>query len=122
MPKARSAFNAAAAAVGGLGFALLSLAGPKAEAAVRICGPRIDSGITTAANELEAKKAALAAWRKKAAVLGEGYDGWHVAAGKVLKCFAKNGTFSCMAVGNPCVIQQNPQQKPAGPERKGIPL
>lgn len=91
-------------------------------AAVRTCGPRIQSDVVTAETELEAKKLALAQWRLRAAKLGEGYEGWHVAAEKVLKCFPKNGAFECLAVGFPCVIQQNPNQKPAGMDRKGEPL
>lgn len=96
-------------------------AGP-ASAAVRTCAPRIQSDIVMAATEVEAKKRALEQWRARAAKLGPGFDGWHVAAEKVLKCFPKAGGFECLAVGSPCVIQQNPKQKPAGRDRKGEPL
>lgn len=91
-------------------------------AAVRTCAARIQSDIVTAGTEVEAKKRALEQWRSRAAKLGPGFDGWHVAAEKVLKCFPKAGSFECLAVGSPCVIQQNPNQKPVGPDRKGQPL
>lgn len=93
-----------------------------AHAAVRTCGARIQSDAVVAATELEGKKLALEQWRARAAKLGIGYDGWHVAAEKVLKCFPKDRGFECLAVAFPCVIQQNPNQKPAGPDRKGQPL
>lgn len=103
-------------------FALFVTCAEPSSAAVRKCGDRIESGIVAAATELEAKKAALDQWRAVAAKLGPGYDGWHIAAEKVLKCFPKQGQFECIAVGYPCVIQQNPNQKPAGEDRKGQPL
>ncbi len=93
-----------------------------AQAAVRTCAERVQSDVVTALTELEGKKLALAQWRERAAKLGTGYDGWHVAAEKALKCFPKDGGFECMAVGLPCVIQQNPNQRPSGPDRKGVPL
>ena len=100
-----------------------SVAAPSASsAAVRICGAQLQSDVVSAPTEFEAKKGALAQWREKAAKLGTGYDGWHIAAEKVLKCFPKNGAFECVAVGNPCVIQQNPNQRPAGQDRKVQPL
>lgn len=101
---------------------LTAICPASASAAVRTCGARIESPIVTAPTEIEGKKQALASWRAKAAALGPGFDGWHVAAEKILKCFPQDGQFACMAVGNPCIIQQNPNQKPAGKDRKGEPL
>jgi hypothetical protein len=92
------------------------------DAAVRTCGERLQSEVVTASSELEGKKLALAQWRAQAAKLGSGYDGWHVAVEKALKCFPKGAQFECMAVATPCVIQQNPNQRPSGPDRKGEPL
>ncbi len=103
-------------------FAALIAASAAASAAVRTCGQRLQSEVVVAPTELEGKKRALEQWRTQAAKLGPGYDGWHVAAEKALKCFPKDGGFQCMAVGLPCVIQQNPNQRPAGPDRKGQPL
>lgn len=91
-------------------------------AAVRTCGQRLQSDVIVAQTEMEGKKRALEQWRAQAAKLGPGYDGWHVAAGKALKCFPKDGGFECMAVATPCIIQQNPKLRPSGPDRKGQPL
>lgn len=99
-----------------------ALAPYASDAAVRTCAQRLQSEVVTAPTELEGKKLALEQWRAQAAKLGPGYDGWHVAAEKALKCFPKDGGFECMAVGTPCVIQQNPNQRPAGKDRKGEPL
>lgn len=117
MPAARpcAVFIAAAA------FLLDAPARP-ADAAVRTCHPSLQSDVFTAATELEAKKLALEQWRQRAARLGPGYDGWHIAVEKVLKCFPKGAAFECIAVAQPCVIQQNPNQRPAGKDRKGEPL
>lgn len=111
----------------GLFFAAAVLAvaitsAPDAQSAVRTCGPRLQSDVVFAHTQQDAKKLALDQWRSRAAKFAEGYGGWHVAAGKVLKCFPKGAGFECIAVGFPCVIQQNPNQKPAGQDRKGQPL
>lgn len=98
------------------------LAALDAQAAVRVCHDTVLSEIVVHQSEMAAKKAALDQWRAKARGLGVGYDGWHVAAGKALKCFAKDGSFECVALGRPCVIQQNPNQRPAGADRRGQPL
>lgn len=105
-----------------LGFTAFLMFPVLAHAAVRTCAERVQSDVVTAPTELDAKKLALAQWRERAAKFGVGYDGWHVAAGKALKCFPKGGGFECMAVATPCVIQQNPNQRPVGPDRKGQPL
>lgn len=103
-------------------FAALIAASATVQAAIRTCGQRLQSEVVVAPTELEGKKRALEQWRTQAAKLGPGYDGWHVAVEKTLKCFAKDGAFECMAVAMPCVIQQNPNQRPVGPDRKGQPL
>lgn len=105
-----------------LGLAATACASAPSNAAVRTCAQRVQSDVATAATELEAKKLALTQWRERAAKFGVGYDGWHVAAEKALKCFPKGTQFECMAVATPCVIQQNPNQRPSGPDRKGEPL
>lgn len=104
------------------GLLVLTASPQASHAAVRVCAPSISSGILSAASELEAKKAAMEQWRREAAALGEGMDRWQLAANRVLKCFPKGGMFECMAIASPCVIQQNPQQQPAGKDRKGLPL
>lgn len=103
-------------------FLFLSIICPSpSQAAIRTCTAVVSSDVVTAADEQAAKKEALDQWRAKAVKSGPGYDGWVVAAEKSLKCFKKdNGTFECVAFGAPCVIQQNPNQKPQGKDRKGV--
>ncbi len=91
------------------------------QAAIRTCTAVVSSDVVVASDEQSAKKLALDQWRAQAAKSGPGYDGWIVAAEKSLKCFKKeNGTFECVAFGAPCVIQQNPNQRPVGRDRKGV--
>lgn len=88
-------------------------------AAVRVCQPIVSSEVTIAADELTAKKQAIDQWHGKAAKAGEGYV-WRLAASKSLKCFKReDGQHECVAFGAPCIIQQNPNQKPVGEDRKG---
>lgn len=91
-------------------------------AAIRVCHDVVASDIASDLDELTAKKKALDQWRAKAAAFGEGFDAWRVAANKALQCFQKDGHFECVALGAPCLIQQNPNQRPAGKDRKGEPL
>ncbi len=94
-----------------------------ATAAVRVCQPIVSSDIAIAPDELGAKKKALDQWREKALKAGPGYDIWRLAAQKSLKCFKKgDGTYECVAFGAPCLIQQNPNQKPVGKGGKGVDL
>ena len=91
--------------------------------AVRVCQAIVSSDIANAPDELGAKKKALEQWQKKALKSGPGYDVWRLAAQKSLKCFKKDeGTFDCVAFGAPCLIQQNPNQKPVGKRGKGVDL
>lgn len=104
------------------GYVIFS--GTNAEAAVRRCGALISSDVVTAKDELSAKKQALEQWMGKTKALGPGFDSWRLAIDRALKCFpAKSGRgFDCMAVASPCIVQQNPNQQPAGPDRKGVGL
>ena len=105
-----------------LSFAAIFFASA-APAAVRVCQPVVSSDIAIAADELGAKKKALDQWREKALKAGPGYDVWRLAAEKSLKCFKNDdGTYECVAFGAPCLIQQNPNQKPVGKDRKGLDL
>ncbi len=92
-------------------------------AAVRVCQLVVSSEIAIAPDELGAKKKALDQWREKALKAGPGYDVWRLAAQKSLKCFKKDdGTHECVAFGAPCLIRQNPNQKPLGKGGKGLDL
>ena len=94
-----------------------------AMAAVRVCQAIVSSEIAVAPDELSAKKKALEQWQAKALKAGPGYNVWRLAAQKSLKCFKKaGGTFECVAFGAPCLIQQNPNQKPVGKGGKGVDL
>jgi hypothetical protein len=94
------------------------------QAAVRRCGAVVSSEIVTAGNEQTAKRQALEQWAAKARMLGRGFDSWRLAIDRALKCFpAQSGNgFQCMAVGSPCIIQNNPHQQPSGPDGKGVGL
>ena len=101
--------------------AALFLMPAPSNAAVRMCNAVVSSEVVTAADEQSAKKLALDQWRAKAAKSGPGLDEWRLAAEKSLKCFKKDdGTFECVAFGAPCIIQQNPNQRPQGKDRKGV--
>ena len=98
------------------------LPAPPLAAAVRVCQPIVSSEVVTAPTEKEAKTLALAEWRRKALARGENLDGWRLAINKALKCYPDPKGFACVAFGAPCIIQQNPEQRPAGRDRKGVPL
>lgn len=49
-------------------------------------------------------------------------DAWRLAAEKALKCYPSPKGFDCIAVGEPCTVQNNPKQVPVGNDRKGQPL
>ena len=113
----RKALLAAVAA-----FAAACFATEPLKAAIRECGSIVSSDVVAAPTELAAKKGALDQWRAEAEKLGPEFNSWVVAAEKSLKCFPKGAGFECVAFAAPCVIQQNPKQKPAGKDRKGLPL
>ncbi|MCB1483812.1 MAG: hypothetical protein KDJ17_02860 [Hyphomicrobiaceae bacterium] len=85
---------------------------PQASAAVRVCRAMVSSEIVEAESERAAKSEAISQWRTRAAKYGKGYDSWRLAAQKALKCFAKDEKVACVALGHPCVIQQNPRRIP----------
>lgn len=95
---------------------------PPLAAAVRVCHPIVSSEVVTAPTEKEAKTLALGEWRRKARARGENLDSWRLAINKALKCYPDPKGFACVAFGAPCIIQQNPEQRPAGRDRKGLPL
>ena len=103
-------------------FAAALIATHPASAAIRQCGAIVSSDVVAAPTELAAKKTALDQWRAKAEKMGPEFNSWVVAAEKSLQCFPKGDGFECVAFGAPCVIQQNPNQKPVGKDRKGLPL
>lgn len=82
-------------------------------AAVRLCAAPVSSGLVKAKTEQEAKKAALDAWRSKAATLGEGYTAWRLAANKLLECLPvkDNTEFECLAKAEPCTIESAPDRR-----------
>jgi hypothetical protein len=100
-------------------FVMAPMLAGQSAAAVRVCGNVISSAIATGKDEMEAKKKALDDWRAKTAVYGADLDLWRLAANKALQCYQKNGLYECVALGAPCTIQNNPRQRPSGPDRKG---
>ena len=106
-----------------IAFGLFFLCPAAAMAAIRTCQPIVSSDVAVAPDELSAKKKALEQWQTKAVKAGPGYDVWRLAAQKSLKCFKKaDGMYECVAFGAPCLIQQNPNQKPVGKNGKGLDL
>jgi hypothetical protein len=91
-------------------------------AAVRVCQKVVSSDVVSAPTELAAKKLAMAQWRAKAVKAGANFGIWRLAAQKSQKCFPKGAGFECVAFGAPCIIQHNPNQRPSGPDGKGVPL
>jgi hypothetical protein len=80
---------------------------PTAQAAVRDCGDFID-GVGEAQTEKEAKKTALAGWRKSAEAFERGQAAWGVAADRCLTCKANGNGYRCHARARPCVIKNAP--------------
>lgn len=94
-------------------LAVLGLMGSvaNAQAAVRKCAAFISSDIVRSdISERDAKTKALAQWQSKAREIGQGYRSWRLAAQKALRCFKEQGQFACVAIGNPCIIVQNPKR------------
>lgn len=85
---------------------LAATAGPVA-AAVRVCTTAQLSDIAHASSELEARRAALASWRAKAARSGRAFTNWRLAAKKSSRCARlKDGRYACVAFAVPCRLQQ----------------
>lgn len=83
----------------------------EAAAAVRLCKPVASSGLMTAPTEIEAKKAALDAWKAKALAHGETYASWRLAADRLLQCLPHKDGYECLAKGAPCTIEQAPDRR-----------
>lgn len=88
-----------------------------AEAAIRRCHASVSSEVARAATEIEARRLALAEWRRKAEALGAEFAAWRLAYNKALQCFEVGGQFECIALGQPCTIAQNPKR--TVPDRGG---
>lgn len=98
-------------AVGAVVFLMATSTAP-VEAAVRVCTTAQLGDIAHAANELEARRAALASWRAKAARSGRAFTSWRLAAKKSSRCARlKNGRHACVAFAIPCRVSQVPSRK-----------
>jgi len=85
------------------------LAADAAYAAVLVCEASIAGEGRQAANETEARRAALENWQAKA---GPRFT-WRLATNKGIVCAAAaGGGFVCKATGHPCAIQQKPPDAP----------
>ena len=87
----------------------------------RLPGERVerDRDRADGAGSQEAGDGAMAGQGRQ---VGAGFDAWRLAVEKALKCFPKDGGFECVAFGQPCIIQQNPNRRPVGKDGKGVPL
>lgn len=98
--------------------AILSTAGmtQATSAAVRTCAPPVLGDLTNARSELEARRGAIASWRRKSLRSGRAYTSWRLAVDKRAKCAPlKDGRFACVAFARPCRIQLGPN------DRRGLP-
>ena len=81
--------------------------GTGAAAAVRVCQQTVSSGEVIAGTEIDARRAALSAWKSN---VGKAYGGaftaWRLAQPKASKCLKVKGGFSCVALAQPCAIKQ----------------
>jgi hypothetical protein len=96
-----------------------NLATSPAAAAVRRCHDSQSSEVVTAPNQFDAKKKALEQWRAKALAFGPGFDSWRLAHLRALTCFKKDAVFQCIAVGEPCIVDQTPATPLTPPAKKG---
>lgn len=95
---------------------LLATGVAQANAAVRSCAPPVLGDLTNARSELEARRGAIASWRRKALRSGRAYTSWRLAVDKRAKCAPlKDGRFACVAFARPCRIQLGPN------DRRGLP-
>ena len=87
---------------------LLAWAPLPASAAMRNC-LKLVVGQGTAANELAAKKQAMAEWKKAAVTAGIENPAWRIAINKTFECEPDDGgQITCTASGDPCTITQVP--------------
>jgi len=77
-------------------------------AAVRVCRGHVTSDVGSAAREIEAKRAAIRDWTRKAKSAQIPHPSWRIANLKVLRCVPYGGRFDCVAHAVPCTIKQKP--------------
>lgn len=86
---------------------LLAATTGMAAAAVRVCTAAQLGDVAHGASELEARRAALASWRKKAARAGIAYTSWRLAIKKSSRCAKlKDGRHACVVFAAPCRVSQ----------------
>ena len=87
-----------------------------ASAAWLLCEAMLTTDAAAGANELEAKRNALAEWTMRAGTHGVAYTRWQLAWNRRLTCDAHpGGGHRCVARGRPCRVSQTPP--PPGAER-----
>ncbi len=96
-----------------------AFATPPADAAVRRCHALQSSEIALAPKQFDARKKAIQQWRAKASAFGVGFDSWRLAHLKAMNCVKKDAGFECIAVGEPCIIDQTPATPLTPPAKKG---
>lgn len=97
---------------------VLSITVSPAAAAARECKPPVLGDVAEAAREVDARRLALAEWKRRVAPLGKSYENWRMATQKRLACKpTADGTYRCAAYASPCRIRQNPRARPRPPRR-----
>jgi hypothetical protein len=90
-----------------------------ARAAIRVCRGHVTSDVGSAAREIEAKRAAIRDWTRKAKSAQIPHPSWRIANLKVLRCVPYGGRFDCVAHAVPCTIKQKPP--PRRPRKQAPP-
>ncbi|MFN3867682.1 MAG: hypothetical protein ACK4MF_01295 [Hyphomicrobiaceae bacterium] len=96
-----------------VGAAFAAAAASPATAAVRDCKPPVLGDVVEAAREVDARRMALDAWKRRVAPLGKPYENWRIATEKRLACKPTvSNTHRCAAYAAPCTVKQNPRARP----------
>ena len=94
--------------------------GSSAFAAVNVCMPLVKAVPAEANTATDAKRFALANWRKDASMHGVEYTGWGLAWNHELVCISSGRkTIICQAAGHPCTVRQVPPDNFI-PFRRGV--
>lgn len=94
-----------------------------ASAAVRVCQQTVSSGEVIAGSEMQARRAAIAAWQSSVSTAyGEAFRAWRLAMSKAVKCLKVTRGVACVALGRPCTVKQVAPPGPHGGKRPEQPV
>ena len=78
-------------------------------AAMRLCKGVVTSSAFTKADELSARRHALADWMQRSVELGITYPAWRIATRRSMRCAQRKDVVTCVARAAPCTISQKPR-------------